>query len=560
MYSIRLWLLFILILKLNIEISGQEQPPFTDITRQAGIDHQFQVYEGMFGGGICVFDINNDGLEDLYITGGMNSDVLYLNQGEGRFRNIFQGSGLELTGSYVTQGVTSADVDRDGWVDLFITTITSRDSIQKIPRAINLLFLNNGDLTFRDVTAEYRLEPYYSFSTGANFGDVNADGYPDLYVGNYFQEYKGTLSEISDATIVGANQTAKGYLLINRDGKFFINAYEDYGLDHRGFGFGAVFTDYDNDNDQDILVNHDFGYKAVPSYLLQNQFPEKTFLDLSKQLNMDLKINAMGAAVGDYDNNGWLDYFVTNIRFNLFMVNQGPGEPFVDSAEELGMRYVTISWGANFADFDHDGDLDLFVANGDLNPNCVPMANFYFENQDGSFIEKARQMRLNDYGIGRGSIIFDLENDGDMDLLVVNQGPVKPDYPDSSVTRLYRNDLARDNYLKVALEGVKAESRGIGSRIEVVANNTKMLREVDGGGSSHLSQNSTITHFGLGNASTVDSVIVTWIGGNQQVLTNIDANKLLVIRENPEKNNLWVAGGIFLVIGLLTIFGYFKFR
>jgi len=538
---------------------AQEMVYFKDVTKQAGIDHQFQVYEGMFGGGISVFDINHDGLEDLYITGGMNSDALYLNQGAGRFKNIFVGSGLELTGNFVTQGVTSADVDRDGWVDIFITTITSRDSIQKIPRAINLLFLNNGDLSFRDATAEYKLEPFYSFSTGANFGDVNADGYPDLYVGNYFLEYEGTLSEISDATIVGANQTARGYLLINHKGQYFTNEYEEYGLDHRGFGFGAVFTDFDNDYDQDLLVNHDFGYKAVPSYLLQNQYPQKSFDDLSKQLNMDLKINAMGAAVGDYDNNGLLDYFVTNIRFNFFMVNQGPGKPFVDRARDLGMHYVTISWGANFADFDHDGDLDLFVANGDLNPNCVPMANFYFENQEGSFTEKARQVGLNDYGIGRGSVIFDLENDGDMDILVVNQKPVK-DYPDSSFTRLFRNDLANGNYLKVALKGIEAESRGIGSRIEIVVDKVRMLREVDGGGSSHISQNSTIAHFGLGNSSRVDSVIVTWTGGNQQVLTNIEANRLLVIQESPEKRNLWVAGGIFLVIGLLTLFGYFKFR
>jgi hypothetical protein len=187
------------------------------------------------------------------------------------------------------------------------------------------------------------------------------------------------------------------------------------------------------------------------------------------------------------------------------------------------------------------------------------MANFYFDNNNGSFTEKARQMGLNDYGIGRGSVIFDLENDGDMDLLVVNQKPVK-DSPDSSYTRLFRNDIADGHYLKVSLQGIEAESQGIGSRIEVVTDKVRMLREVDGGGSSHLSQNSTIAHFGLGNSSRVDSVIVTWTGGNQQVLTDIEANTLLVIQEQPEKNNLWLAGGIFLVLSLLGIFGYFKFR
>ncbi len=528
------------------------QTPFKDVSEEAHINHQFKVYEGMFGGGICVLDINNDGYEDLFITGGMNDDALYLNQKDGTFQNIYLGSGLEDTRKYVTQGTVGADVNKDGWVDLFVTTITSKDSTQIIPRARNLLFLNNGDSTFRNATTEYRLDPFYSFSTGASFGDVNADGFPDLYVGNYFLAYEGTLTEINDATIVGANQAAKGYLLINHKGKYFINSYEDYGLEHRGFGFGAVFTDFDNDNDQDLIVNHDFGYKAVPSFMLENQYPKKTFKDISKDRGMDLKINAMGAAVGDYDNNGLLDYFVTNIRLNRFMVNQGKGQPFMDLAKELGMHYITISWGANFADFDHDGDLDLYVSNGDLNPNCVPMADFYFENNNNQFTEKARAMGVNDYGIGRGSVVFDIENDGDMDILVVNQKPIK-EYPVASVTRLYRNDLAKGNWLKVALKGINAESHGIGSRVEVITNGVHMIREIDGGGSSHLSQNSTIAHFGLADATMVDSVIVTWTGGKQQYLLDQDVNQLLTITETPtEKSVVWLVAGIVILFALTT--------
>ena len=519
------------------------QTPFKDVTAEAGIQHQFVVYEGMFGGGICVFDLNNDGFEDLFITGGMNDDVLYLNNGDGTFNNIYEGSGLEISKKFVTQGVAGADVNRDGWVDLFVTTITSRDSIKTIPRARNLLFLNLGDNTFEDATEEYRLDELYSFSTGANFGDINADGYPDLYVGNYFLEYEGELSAINDATIVGANQTAKGYLLLNKNGRYFVDAYADYGLDHRGFGFGSVFSDFDNDGDQDMVVNHDFGYKAVPSYLLENQYPKRLFKDISKETEMDLKINAMGAAVGDYDNNGLLDYFITNIRFNHFMVNQGPGKPFQEMAEELDMYYLSISWGANFADFDHDGDLDLYVSNGDLNPNCVPMADFYFENANGTFTEKARAIGVNDYGIGRGSVVFDLENDGDLDILVVNQKPVL-DYPQPSFTKLFRNDSASGNWLKVGLVGIEAETHGIGSRIKIVTGDTRMIREVDGGGSSHLSQNSTIAHFGLGNASVVDSVIVTWIGGKQQILTDQAVNTTLTITEVKERGSkTWAITG-----------------
>jgi hypothetical protein len=515
------------------------QTSFTDITEQSGIDHQFQVFEGTFGGGAVAFDINNDGFEDLFLTSGTDEDALYLNNGDGTFKNIYKHSGIDITKNYVTQGAVSADVNRDGWRDLFVTTINTTDGTSVIPRAKNLLFLNNGDMTFRDVTTEYKLDQLNSFSTGPSFGDFNADGYPDLYVGNYFLEFQGTLGVLKDATIVSANQTAKGYLLLNKKGKYFENVYEDYDLNHRGFGFGALFTDFDNDGDQDLLVNHDFGYKAVPNFLYENMYPRKSFLDQSETYAMDLKENAMGSAVGDYNNDGLLDYYVTNIKFNLLMENQGIGQPFVDRAKELGTYIFMISWGANFADFDHDGDLDLYVSNGDLNPNCTPMGNFYFENDNAKFTEKGRITGTNDYGIGRGSIVFDMENDGDLDLLIVNQKPVQ-EYPTPSVTKLLRNDKPQGNWLKVALKGVAAESHGIGSRVKVVSGKTQMIREIDGGGSSHLSQNSVIAHFGLDNAKKVDSVIVTWAGGKQQVLLDQKINELLIITEiEDEKQPYW---------------------
>lgn len=510
---------------------------FKDVTKEAGINHVFKVYEGMFGGGACVIDYNNDGFEDVYITGGMNDDVFYKNNGNGTFSNHFETSGMTITKNYVTQGVAGADVNRDGFVDLFITTITSRNKKQQIPREINLLFLNNGNGTFRDATKEYGLDQMYSFSTAGSFGDINADGWPDLYVGNYFNQYEGKLSLINDATVVGANQIAKGYLLLNEGGKKFRDVYSAYGLDYRGFGFGGIFTDFDNDGDQDLYVNHDFGYKRTPNMLLENQYPKKKFTDVAKETGMDLRINSMGTAVGDYNNDGLMDYYMTNIKFNAFMVNQGAGKPFVNKATELGMGFFAISWGANFADFDHDGDVDLFVANGDLNPDCHPMADFYFENSNGKFQDKAAAYGLADYSIGRGSVAFDYDNDGDLDLLVVNQEPVYPDYPVQSITRLYKNDSAKGNWIKIALKGVQAEMHGIGSKIEVDAGGKKMIREIDGGGSSHISQNSVIAHFGLGDASKIDKITVYWTGGNIQRLNNVTANQLITITEVSKANS-----------------------
>lgn len=534
------------------------QETFVDVTEHAGIEHQYEVYEGTFGGGVTVFDFNNDGFEDLYITSGIQADRLYLNKRNGTFEDVFKGSGLEVTNKYVTQGVVSADINKDGFRDLFITTITTTDGKNVIPRAKNLLFLNNGNATFTDVTKAYGLEEFNSFSTGPSFGDIDADGYPDLFVGNYFQEFTGKLGIIKDATIVSANQTARSYLLKNNEGKSFKNVYDDYGLGHKGFGFGGVFTDFDNDQDQDLLVNQDFGYKAVPNFLYQNEYPNDRFEDVSQQTEMDLKINAMGAAVGDYNGDGWMDYYVTNIKFNMLMENQGNGNPFVDKAKELGTYNLAISWGANFADFDHDEDLDLFVSNGDLNPNCTPMGNFYFENNANTYTEKGRELAINDYGIGRGSVIFDMDNDGDMDLLVVNQKPIL-NYPIASTTRLFRNDIARGNWLKIALKGVQAESNGIGSRVTVIANGKKFIREIDGGGSSHISQNSVIAHVGLGTTTKIDSVIVNWSGGNTQIITNIKANQLLEIVETaqPKKplfNFRYFIGALFLIITVLYLY------
>ena len=543
---------FTLLLLFTAILNGQTR--FVDISEAAGIDHQFGVKDGFLGGGACVFDFNRDGFQDLYLTGGMLPDRLYQNRGDGTFQDVLLDAGLSITRTYVTQGVASADVNRDGWPYLFLTTNTTMDTNQVIPRAINLFFLNNGDGTFRDATAEYGLDDMNSFSTGVNFGDFNADGWPDAYVGNYFHDYTGPLDEINDQTMVNANNTARGYLLLNREGERFENVYERYGMNHRGFGFGAVFTDFDNDADQDLFVLHDFGYKAKPNRLLENQYPREQFRYVEKELDMDLRINAMAAAVGDYNNDGWFDYFVTNIRFNYFMVNQGAGKPFENQSEALGTKLFKIGWGANFADFDHDGDLDLFVANGDLNPYCTPMDNFYYENVGYQYQQTARQVGLNHYGLGRGSVVFDLENDGDLDLLVVNQQPVCA-YPVPSKTVLYRNDSTQGNWLKVKLVGHSADLNGIGSRVEVVVDTLRQIREIDGGGSSHLSQNSTIAHFGLDTATQVDSVIVTWVGGKREWVVGVEGNGLIEITESPPENSkfLYVFGLATIMLFLLAL-------
>ena len=539
-----------------LEFVSLRSQQFVDITQNAGIDHYFEVYEGMFGGGVAVIDYNNDGFEDLYITGGIQEDQLLENLQNGTFKNILKTAKLDASLDFVTQGVAAADFNRDGWMDLFISTITSKGKKKTIPRAQNLVFINQGDGTFKDESKSFGIQSTESFSTGISIGDFNLDGFPDLYVGNYFTDYDGGLKEISDATIVNAGKTAKGYLYENINGKRFKEVSEKYDLNHKGFSFGGIFTDFDNDNDLDLIVNNDFGYKARPNYLLENLYPKKAFKYVGEDYEMDLRINAMGGATADINADGYLDYFISNIRFNRFMIQDPDDNIFKDQAVILGTQLFTISWGANFNDFDHDGDIDLFVANGDLNPNCVPMYNFFFENIGGKYKEQSVNFGLKDYGVGRGSAIFDIENDGDMDLIVVSQKPIM-EYGPPSITRLFRNDVKGGNYLQVKLKGNASTLSAFGARIQVFSDSLFINHEIDGGNTSHLSHNSTLAHFGLGKREMVDSIQVLWPGGEITKIHKIKTNQRIFIEETQEfkkKKSItywWII--LFCTLGLFFI-------
>lgn len=541
---------------------------FTDVSKGAGINHQFKPYQGTFGGGAAVFDLNNDGFEDVFVAGGMADDKLYLNNKNGTFTDIYATSGLKTKIKYVTQGAVCSDVNKDGFVDIFITTITTNNPKNLVPRAPNLLFLNNGNNTFKDATKEYGLDKFLTFSTGATFGDINNDGYPDLFVGNYFKEYKGELNIMNDAMIVGSGQMANSLLFINKKGKHFDEVTEDYKINFNGFCFGGTFTDYDNDGDLDLIVTNDFGYKATPNLLYEN-IDGDYFKDVSKGKNMKLPINGMGVTVGDYNNDGWLDYFFTNIRTNQFMINKGADSPFFNNSMKIGTkfsfssdslgRYLPVSWGCNFADFDNDGDLDLFVSCGCLNPGVEPNPDFYFEDSNGHYINKAKEKGLLNRWIGRGSVVFDYDNDGDLDLLVVGQKPVSNMPEVDMPTVLYRNDSVKGHWLKVALKGTDGDTRGLGAKVTIVAGKQRMMREIDCG-SSHESQNSTIAHFGLGNITKVDSIIVTWVGGKKQFIINQPVNKLITITEIKSTMSSGVLIIAIIVIIILGVLLYFLYR
>ena len=171
-------------------LQAQNQTKFTDVTKGAGIDHIFDVYQGLFGGGVAVFDYNNDGYEDLFLTSGQGKDILYRNNGDGKFSDVTEEAGLVQDLLTVTTGVSTADINKDGFIDIFITTIAAqKEKSSKIKTlSNNLLYLNTGQGTFVEKTEEYGIKDK-NFSTSCSFGDINADGYPDLFVANYFKEF-----------------------------------------------------------------------------------------------------------------------------------------------------------------------------------------------------------------------------------------------------------------------------------------------------------------------------------------------------------------------------------
>ena len=524
---------------------GFSQSMFTDVTIEAGINHAFRVFQGTFGGGAAVIDFNNDGFEDLFIAGGVGSDAFYKNNGDGTFTNITIEAGLSLNDTLITQGAVSADVNKDGHIDLFVTTLASVSFGNAIPRASDILYLNNGDGTFTDATKAFGFGDLKTFSTGATFGDINADGYPDLFVGNYFDHFTGELDKLNSGVITGEQKPSTDQLYVNIGGKTFVNVSTDFGVEHTGFGFGGTFTDYDNDQDLDLYVVNDFGNRATPNRLYINEYPEQKFTEVSEELKVDFGINAMGTAIGDYNNDGWLDYLITNIAISPFMVNMGPGVPFRERSTALGTGFgflvvegsgsvAPVSWGSNFFDFDHDMDLDLFICNGSLNPPGTPNPNLFLENIGEKFENISAISNLNDPGIGRGAVTFDYDNDGDLDLFVVNQRPTENAALVGTLkSKLYRNDASDGNWLKVKLSGINATTRGLGARVEVVLDDIRLIREIDGG-SSHESHNTTIAHFGLSNRTVVDTLIVNWIGGGKQTLMDIESNQMIEVVEDTE--------------------------
>ena len=528
--------------------AGVRPPIFTDVTASAGIDftHSRPAQPTFpLGAGAIVFDYDNDGHDDIYLSVSKGPNSLYRNNGGSSFTDVAAAAGVDDPGG-VGNGGCAADYDNDGDQDLFVTNDGS-----------STLFRNNGDGTFEDVTEVTKGDfdvPHRN--TGCAWGDYDQDGYLDLIVVRHLWEAYATVAAPGDIYLSIGGLTLYHNV---RDGLLFDVTYLlgdptfPDSLDARyvernepgragnakGLGFQPGWVDFDNDGDLDLYVVNDFGSIIQRNVLWRNDGAGTdgswTFVDVSADLRADMPMFGMGLAVGDYDLDGFLDMYMTNIGDNVLLKNGGGGRGYTDTAAKAraGVGSVggknRVAWGAVFFDYDNDGDEDLYVVSGFLDvpnvDNLKEQPNVLLKNQgNGTFADVSLGSGADDPGIGRGGVYLDFDKDGCLDLFVANYG---------QRARLFRNvcDYG-NNWLEISTVGATSNRDGIGARITVVSGGISQIREVSAGSSS-MSQNMSAAHFGLDNADAAEYVLVRWPSGRVQTLTDVAANQRLTVIE-PE--------------------------
>jgi hypothetical protein len=526
---------------------------FTDVALQAGLTQPIvygtsgevtYIIESM-GGGCAFFDYDNDGWIDIFILGGRtlsgtppgSGNRLYHNNRDGTFSDVTEKSGLADPGWAV--GVCVGDYDNDGFEDLFLTYYGH-----------NRLYHNNGNGTFSDVTAKAGLlHAGNRFGAGCTFLDYNRDGHLDLFVANYVEFDLATAPKPNTQVATCSYQGVAVYcgprglalpshaLYRNQGDGTFTDVSKSSGIDsvRTSYGLTAVALDVDEDGWPDIYVACD----STPSLLYMNNH-DGTFRE--EALLRGLAVSAdgqamagMGIAPGDYDLDGHIDIFKTHYQqqSNGLYHCSGKGE-FDDVTVGAGVASERrfVSWGNGIVDLDNDGWPDIFYVTGNVYPELErTFARFPARSQpiifrslrNGKFVEMGKEAgpALAAHHCSRGCAFGDFDNDGDLDILVMNQNE-----PPS----LIRNDAPSGNHwIKVRLEGTKSNRSAIGARV-LVRYGGKVQAQERMSQSSYCSANDARLHFGLGNAATAD-VEVRWPSGLVETLKSVAADQLLTLRE-----------------------------
>ncbi len=522
---------------LSLSLHAQD---FEEKSKALGIEHYMSDSKAM-GGGVAIFDFNNDGLEDIYLTGGDENDQLYENLGNDTFREVTKEMGITQFRSIKTMGVVAGDIDNDGFTDLFITTAEG---------ARCYLLKNLEGKSFTNISPSAGINQQ-AWSMTATMADYDLDGDLDIYVGNYVAY---------DALPFDQNITsplADFFYENNGDGTF-LQIDNPLAPNETGTTLVSSFSDVDQDGDQDLFVLNDFGDFYEPNKILINNYPNKDFSNISDSSGMNAAMNSMGVAVGDFNEDGHFDYYVTNIGHNKLYQNQGLLS-YVDVARDIEVSDGTgVCWGTAFLDVNNDGHLDLYASKGSLlNLNDTQNNLLYL-----GFGSETRFEDISDILVtgqpnkARGMAYGDLNNDGKLDIVTAN---IRVSDENRGSTKVYMNTgNEQSNWLKVKLEGTENNRSGYGALVKIYTDGKEQIREVSGG-SSYLSVHSSVVHFGLDQIEAIDSLVVQWPKGlKQEVFKNLEANSDYYIKEDEGVfkrvfETIQICEGDEIVIGSETV-------
>jgi enediyne biosynthesis protein E4 len=516
-------------------------PQYENVADKAGINfrhsfgeqHLSTIMEST-GSGCAWFDYNNDGLLDLYVLSGRHIDGvtdhsdpdgvratnhLYRNNGGGTFTDVTSQAGV--AGKGFGMGVTVGDYDNDGYEDIYVTNWNSA-----------ILYHNNGNGTFTDVTERAGVQNHH-FGAGAAFLDYDRDGRLDLFIGNYLkfdpnarepfysaEAFPGPLDYEPDNSRLFHN---------NGDGTFTDVSQRSGIASVSGRAMGVALGDFDNDGWPDIYVAND----QMASFLFHNNH-DGTFANVATEMNVAFGENgespvSMGPIFADFENGGWLDIFVSDMRYHRLYRNAGKQGYFTDATVQSGVAQVSgqyVAWGDGVFDFNNDGWKDIFIVDGGLNW-AIPMEDVLLRNNgNGTFTDVSTQAGsyFDTKKVGRGACFADYDNDGYVDGFIVALG--------GKGILLHAQPPASEpnHWLTLRLVGTKSNRDGFGARIEAAAGDLRQTLE-NVPQSGYLSQNDPRPHFGLGRHTEVDTITVRWPSGLLQTLRNVKADQILTVTE-----------------------------